>query len=231
MKITEIIDCVPPRVLPVFYVLDTSDNMRGEYINALNKTMVETVAVLKEQASKLSNVEIRIAVLIFNSTCRWITDGLECLEYFVWRNLSAEGISAMGETLKELDTKLSRNSFLRFDTGVYLPSIIFMTAGYSTDDYIGALQQINNNKWFQLTRKVAFVLGGNADKAMMTEIVGTSEAVIENEDLDRFSELMKMVSIGVANVCAPKVMRSGKDIVREAMDILRKEIHKEQIWD
>ena len=42
----------PRKVLPVFYVLDTSGSMEGERIAALNKAMEETTWALSQQAEK-----------------------------------------------------------------------------------------------------------------------------------------------------------------------------------
>ena len=180
----------PRKVLPVFYVLDTSGSMEGERIAALNKAMEETTWALSQQAEKNADALVKIAVLEFNSSCQWVQpEGPEDMEDFIWSDLSAGGMTDVGRALKELDDKLSPDKFLQSDTGVCLPVIIFMTDGYATDNYKKALEQIRKNKWFVHGTKVGFAIGDNPDIAMIADVVGDSAAVIYTEDMEKVPSL------------------------------------------
>lgn len=186
----------PRRELHVFYVLDTSGSMSGLPIAKLNSAMTETIAELQEQAKHNADALVKLAVMEFNTGCRWVTqNGPEELEDFVWQKLSAGGWTDMGAALKELNSKLSRNAFLSSMTGSYVPVIIFMTDGCATDTYKPALEEIRQNKWFQNATKIGFAIGEEADKAMIADVVGTSEAVISTDDLELFAKLLKFVSV------------------------------------
>lgn len=209
----------PRRELHVFYILDTSGSMSGVPIATLNRAMTETVAELKDQAKHNADALVKIAVLEFSSGCRWVTNekAPEELEDFVWQKLTAGGLTDMGAALKELNSKLSRHAFLSSMTGAYVPVLIFMTDGYATDTYKDALEQIRQNRWFKNATKIGFAIGTDPDRAMIAEIVGTSEAVIETSNLELFAKMLKFVSVTATMLASESQTsadaNSGKNVV------------------
>lgn len=187
----------------VFFVLDTSGSMEGERIAALNRAVREMLPVLRQKAKSNADALLKLAVLEFNSGCRWLNpSGPEPMEYFVWEDLKAGGLTAMGAALKELDSKLSRNQFLSSMTGAYLPVLIFMTDGYATDDYKSALLQIRENKWFSRGVKIGFAIGDNPDASMIADIVGGGEAVARTDDLELFARLLEVSVVTASLLCS-----------------------------
>lgn len=222
MPSTKFLGKTPRKVLPVFYVLDTSGSMEGERIAALNKAMGETTWALSQQAEKNADALVKIAVLEFNSGCQWVQpEGPEDMEDFIWSDLSAGGMTDIGRALKELDDKLSPDKFLQSDTGMCLPVIIFMTDGFATDNYKKALEQIRKNKWFVHGTKVGFAIGDNPDIAMIADVVGDSAAVIYTEDMEKFASQLKFVTATASQMCsisrtsAEKV--TGSSVVERAV--------------
>lgn len=214
----------PRRELHVFYVLDASGSMSGVPIATVNTAMTETIAEIKDQAKHNADALIKVAVLEFSSGCRWVTNDKapEELEDFMWQKLTAGGLTDMGAALKELNSKLSRHSFLSSMTGAYVPVIIFMTDGYATDNYKDALEQIRQNRWFKNATKIGFAIGSDPDKTMIAEIVGNSEAVIATDDLELFAKMLKFVSVTATMLASESQTtgdaKSGKDIVGMAKE-------------
>ncbi len=214
--------------LVIFYVLDTSGSMVDEgKIGALNEAMRETVTVLQEIASKNADAEMQIAVMEFSSGARWITDTPTFLEDFYWDDLTAGGLTDIGDALHELRTKMSRSAFLQSDTGYMVPIIIFMSDGLPTDpgSWEKELQKLTDektgNKWFKRSTKIAFALGKVADVNMLSKIVGNKEAVIQTNDLEDFKKMIKVVSATSSllnSVSQPTggAGTSGVDIVKKA---------------
>lgn len=219
-SIGERIENYPRKEMHIVYVLDTSGSMhaRGK-MDMLNHCMKESIDMLKDIAVNNINILFKISVLEFNSGCRWVTsNGPEALEDFEWKDLSPGGLTDIGSALTELNSKLSRQAFFNSTTGVYIPTIIFMTEGYATDDYQSALENIRNNKWFSKAMKFGFAID-NADTNMMASIIGNSEAVIKTSDLELFRKAMKLVSIhGLLNIIRPGVEKTGSDIVKMAKE-------------
>lgn len=214
---------VPRKEMHVFYVLDTSGSMDGAKISMLNHAMEECTDALKDLAKSNADADLRIAVMEFNSGCKWITsNGPESLEDFVMDKLDAGGLTDIGAALKELNSKLSRHAFLNSMTGALMPVIIFMTDGYATDDYAKALDEIRKNRWFARGTKIGFAIGDDADVKMISSVVGNSEAVIKTTDLDLFRRLMKFVSVTasmlVSQSTTAETATTGADIVTMATE-------------
>ena len=121
MSLLEQITPSPRKVMILFYLIDTSESMRGSRIKSVNSAMKECQGLLKEISQANDDSEIRIAVLQFSSGCSWITPqkGPVQLEEWYWENLQPGGITDFGAALLELDKKLSRNEFLNSQTGAY----------------------------------------------------------------------------------------------------------------
>lgn len=185
----------PRRELHVFYVLDTSGSMRGIPIAKLNQGMRESLVELKNVAQSNGDARVKVSVLEFNSTVRWLQpNGPEDLEDFLWENLTAGGLTSFGAAITELNSKLSKEGFLRSSTGLYMPILIFMTDGYANDDYAEAVKQANQNPLFKGAVKIGLAVGDDADFNMIERVTGSSDAVIRTTDLDQFIKLLVFVT-------------------------------------
>ncbi|MBQ2681293.1 MAG: VWA domain-containing protein [Eggerthellaceae bacterium] len=186
----------PRRSLPVFYVLDTSGSMTGAPIEQLNRAMEETIDAVKQVAANNGDAQVKIAVLEFNTLARWMQPaGPEDVEDFIWTDLKAGGLTYMGEALRELNNKLSKDEFLASATGGLYPIIIFMTDGYANDEWEKQLDIIKQNRYFRRGIRIGFAMGEKADAEMIARVVGDSEAVLKTLELGLFAKLMRFVSV------------------------------------
>jgi uncharacterized protein encoded in toxicity protection region of plasmid R478, contains von willebrand factor (VWF) domain len=185
---------IPRKLLPVFCVLDIPMSMDEEQITRVNTIMLEMVDLLREKANKLYSSELRIAVLQSYGTSQWLTDGLISPEDFSWQGLKASGASNFGDTLNELNNKLSRKQFLISEGGFTAPVIIFMNGSGPKDDYELALNKIKStNKWFEVSTKIVAVVGNDANVQVLQEITGNKEAVIKVNDEESTKSLMEII--------------------------------------
>lgn len=189
-------EAIPRKDLHIFYVLDTSGSMEGAKISMLNHAMEETLEALKDVAKHNGDANLKIAVMEFNTGCKWITEnGPEDMEDFEWEYLKAGGLTDIGDAIKELSNKMSTHAWLNSMMGALMPVIIFMTDGYATDSWEKQLEEARANRWFKRATKIGFALGDDADKKMIASIVGNSEAVVQTDDLEIFKKLIKIVSV------------------------------------
>lgn len=190
--------------LHLFFVLDTSGSMKdNRAIEQLGEGMRATLEVLKSKFEKSSDVRLKVAVMEFNTGARWITGGenhLEDIEDFQAirveeMGFTAQGMTYMGYALKMLAEGLSRNTMMKSPTGNKCPIIIFLTDGYPTDNWRSALEKIRENKWYQQAIKIGIALGEKADKDVLAQIVGTSEAVVTVEKTNDLAKMIQVLSV------------------------------------
>lgn len=213
------------RILPVFYVLDTSGSMEGESIECLNAAMEETILVLKDLAYHNGDALVKVAVLSFSSDVHWMQpEGPEDLEDFVWEPLKAGGFTYMGAAVRELSKRLTPEEYLKSYTGSLMPVIIFMTDGYANDDYKSEFKLAMQNGHFRNATRVGFAIGKSPDVEMLSLLTGSPDNVIQTDDLDQFSTLIKLVSATATKVAsvthgtqqenlAPQIMGTAKRMV------------------
>lgn len=215
-------------LLPIFFVLDTSGSMTGQPISILNHTVEETKSILENFAAANADAAMKIGLLEFSSGAKWMQPkGLEELKDFVYNPLTAGGLTDLGAALYELDEKLSRKAFLVSTTGRCMPIIIFMTDGQPTDDWMGGLSKIKNNKWYQHAIKIGFAVGAQANASIISEVVGNSEAVIQTTDFETFSKMIQKIAVNSAMIGSksrtPDQTPSGADIVKATIEELGNE--------
>lgn len=160
----------------------------------------------------------------FNTNVKWMQpDGLEEAEDFYWVDLQAGGLTEVGAALKELDSKLSRETFLKGIMGNLMPVIIIMTDGGATSDYKKELDEIKKNRWFQNASKIGFAVGEYADLDMIADVVGNSEAVIKTDDMKTFSKLIRLASVTASKIGSVSRTSAGGSITEEIVKTVKGE--------
>ncbi len=188
------------KTMVLFFLVDTSGSMSGNKIGSLNDAVRETVPDLKDLSSNNPDAAIKIAALQFDSDVSWLYPQPIDSEDFVWNDLSVGGMTSLGEALKELNSKLSKEQFLQEAAGSYAPVIILLSDGAPTDDYKKELENIKKNNWFKHAIKIAIAIGNDAIKSMLAEFTGNNEAVIEVHNKSALKAIIKFVSVTSSQV-------------------------------
>jgi len=191
---------IPRKTMVLFFVVDTSGSMYGDKIGALNDAIRETVPDLKDLSENNADAKIKIATLQFDTYIKWLTSEPIDSENFIWNDLQAGGLTSLGAALLELKDKLSTKKFMKEAVGSFAPVIILLSDGAPTDDYKTALDEIKRNNWFKHAIKVAIAIGGDADKNVLAEVVGSPEAVIDVHSKDALKKLIRFVSVTSSQV-------------------------------
>ena len=186
---------IPRKTMVLFFLVDTSGSMSGDKIGSLNDAIRETVPDLKDLSCCNSDAVIKIAVLQFDTNVRWLTPQPVDSEQFVWSDLNAEGLTSLGAAIEELNVKLSKSAFMHEATGSYAPVIILLSDGEPTDNFEAAMQKIKSNAWFKHSIKVAIAIGNGADKNILAQFTGNSEAVIEVHNKAALKSIIRFASI------------------------------------
>ena len=241
MSLSDFVESVPRKTMILFFIIDTSGSMSGDKIGAVNSAIEEILPELRDMSGTNADAKIKIAALEFSSGSAWITTSPIEAEQFTWTFLNAGGVTDLGDACLKLNGKLSKNEFMRETAGSFAPALFLMSDGEPTDDYQKGLALLKQNNWFKKAIKVAVAIGEDANKEVLAEFTGTSEAVLEAYNIALLKRMIKFVSlrasqlaskssnVGVsANSGASVVGNKQADFVDELEDF-RKEIESDDL--
>ena len=197
MSLLEEITPSPRKVMILFYLVDTSGSMSGSRIGTVNAAMEECIPLLRDVAQANDDAEIKVAIMQFSSGCSWITPatGPVGLDDIIWNDLQAGGLTEFGTALIELDKKLSRNEFLKSQTGAYAPVILLLSDGGPTDNWEVGLNKIKQNNWFKHAINIAIDIESGSDRRVLAEFTGNPEAILDAKDTATLKKMIHKVSV------------------------------------
>ena len=170
----------------VFFVIDTSKSMSGIRIEMVNNAIAEALPKIREMSDGNADGEIEIAVLGFDKEAYWITSEPEDVCSFVWSDLTADDSELestnLADALRKLNEKLTRKEggFMTTVAGSFAPVLFLMSDGRPNDSsWERELKKLEENKWYKVATKIAFAVGSDADKDVLSRLTGTTETVLE----------------------------------------------------
>lgn len=179
--------------LTMFYLIDTSGSMDGEKIGQVNTVMEEVIPEIRDIGG--SDSEIRMAVMTFDQDITWMYDEPKSVEEIVWSRLETGTITNMGMAFEELNSKLSRNGYMKSASLSFAPVIFLLSDGWPSDDYNRALVKLRGNKWFKYAIKIAIAIGQDADRNVLAEFTGNTESVVEVNNGASLRKMIKFLTV------------------------------------
>lgn len=214
MGLLDGVEGIVRKSMTLFFLVDTSGSMMGASIAAVNDAMKELLkknSEIEEVSAKNPDAKIRFAVLQFSSGTNWVTPSpIEFDGSYKWKDLTAGGVTDLGEAFHQLNSKLDRNAFLQDPAGVKAPVVILLTDGEPTDDYKKGLGELKQNKWFDKAVKIALGVE-NANMEVLKDFTGNSEAAIYLKDKSLLKNLIKVVSVTSSTMASKKAGDSADD--------------------
>ena len=187
---------VPRRTMTLFFLIDTSGSMEGNKIGAVNDAVVNVLPMLNDISETNPDAEIKVAALEFSSGVNWLYDEPKLAKDFIWQDGTAGGLTSLGGACAELASKLSRNGgFMQSASGSFAPAIILLSDGGPTDNYEVGLAKLQSNNWFKSAIKIAIAIGDDADKDVLKQFTGNSEAVITVHNIDALKQIIRVVAV------------------------------------
>ena len=233
MALTDAVE-IPRRVMTLFFLVDTSGSMFGSKIGAVNTAIEEVIPEIKKISDENADAEIKIAALEFSSGARWLTpNGPIEADQFRWNDLTAEGVTDLGEACKTLNEKLSTKAFMKEATGSFAPAIFLLSDGEPTDDWKKYLAELKQNNWFKASVKVAIAIGDDANQDVLKEFTGTIEAVLTSHNAATLRKMIKFVSVTASQVASKSSNAvdpgtgSGDEQKQEELNAALQEIEEE----
>ena len=170
--------------------------MEGNKIGAVNDAVVNVLPMLNDISETNPDAEIKVAALEFSNGVNWLYDEPKLAKDFIWQDVTASGLTSLGAACSELASKLSRSGgFMQSASGSFAPAIILLSDGGPTDDYNTGLAKLKANNWFKSAIKIAIAIGDDADKDVLKDFTGSSEAVITVHNIDALKQIIRVVAV------------------------------------
>ena len=184
---------VSRKSLVIFFLIDTSGSMKGKKMGELNTVMEELIPEIRRVGE--ADTEVKVAVLTFSTEVRWMYSNPIPIEDFEWARLRASGVTSMGAAFKELNHRMSRNSFLNSPSLSFAPVIFLMTDGYPSDDYKEGLRELQTNSWYKFGLKAALGIGQEANDNILAEFTGSKDTVVHAYSGGQLAQMIKIIAV------------------------------------
>ncbi len=193
------------RMCPVIFLLDTSGSMEGAPIGAVNSAIEGVLPELISMNDSNADNEIKVAIMSFDYGANWITgDELVSPEDLKssWKDVYANGLTAMGAAFKELNQKLSAShGFMQRASGSVAPVLFLLSDGEPTDDYQSNLNTLKQNAWYKVAARVAIGYGESNDD-VLREFTGNKETVLHTDNPEDLKKMIRFVAITSSRVAS-----------------------------
>ena len=223
---------VSRKSLVLFFLIDTSGSMKGKKMGELNTVMEELIPEIRRVGE--ADTEVKVAVLTFSTEVRWMYSTPIPIEDFEWARLRAEGVTSMGEAFKELNLRMSRNSFLSSPSLSFAPVIFLMTDGYPSDDYRAGLKELKTNSWYKFGLKAALGIGQEANDDVLAEFTESKDTVVHAYSGSQLAQMIKIIAVTSSQIGSKSMTLSddtnheleGEDVFAAKQKLLGQQIQE-----
>ena len=218
-------ESIPRRKMILFFMIDTSGSMYGSKIGSVNDAIENVLPMIGEISDENPDAEINVAALEFSSSTRWLYDEPKEAKDFIWQKVEADGLTSLGEACQELNKKLSRtDGFMPASTGsgYFAPAIILLSDGGATDNFEAGLNSLKTNQWFKNAIKIAIAIGDDADKEILKQFTGNSEAVITVHNIDALKAMIRIIAITSSQIGSKSTSATDTTKQEQVIDEINK---------
>lgn len=210
---------IAKKSMVLFFIIDQSGSMTGSKIGALNTAMEEVIPEIRGIGE--ADADIKIAVMTFSSGSQWMYQEPISINDFKWKNVSASGVTDLGDAFSKLTDKLSRNEYLKSPSLSFAPVMFLMSDGYPTDDYKNGLEKLKSNRWYNAGIKVALAIGEDADQNILAEFTGSKEAVVTAYNGTALAKLIRFISITSSQIGSKSMNLSANGLFTKQAEVVK----------
>ena len=217
------VEPVPRRTMVLFFIVDASTSMEGAKIGAVNDAISNVLPMIQEISDDNPEAEIKVAILQFANGATWVYDKPLPAKDFTWLDILANGLTPMGEAFLELNSKLSKDAYMKSASGSYAPAFILLSDGEPTDNYEYGLSVLLRNKWFMNGIRTAVAIGDDANVDILTRFTGSKEAIFYVNQIEALRSVIRLIAVSSSTVgseatCSGSKQEKVIEKVKEEMD-------------
>jgi uncharacterized protein YegL len=180
------------RDMHFIWMVDGSTSMRGEKIQSLNYAIANALPEMRAASQSNPYARVLVRALRFATDAEWINKEPIPVAEFNWRDIDAEGETAMGQALGLVAQELG---LLRLVGRFLPPVVILVTDGHPTDDFDTGLQQLLAQPMGRAATRLAVAIGSDADLGRLQDFIGNPEIrPLQAGNSDSLAELISFAS-------------------------------------
>lgn len=160
------------RPLHFFWIVDASGSMQGDKIQSLNYAIQSAIPAMREAGDKNPNAQIFVRALRFSDSAQWHVAQPTKVEDFRWPDLTAEGVTRMGEALHVVAEQLRA---LQGEGRILPPVLVLLSDGQPTDDFNAGLRDLMAQPLGKKAVRIAIAIGQDADLDTLQKFIGHPE--------------------------------------------------------
>lgn len=216
---------IAKKSMVLFFLIDCSGSMGGSKIGTVNSVMEELIPEIRGIGG--ADADIKLAVLKFSGGSEWMYDEPVSIDAFEWQPIDAENVTDLGSALTSLNSKLSRNEFMKSPSLSFAPVMILMSDGYPTDNFEKGLAELQQNKWYAAGIKAAVAIGEEADLDILARFTGNPDSVVTAHNGEALAKLIKFVAVTSSQIGSRSVrLAESEDDLRTKQQTAAEQIRE-----
>lgn len=183
-----------PRPLPVIVAVDRSGSMgTNGKIDALNIALKEFINSIKDEDS--NKAEIHIALFSFGGDSATCDIPLTPISQVNTPTYQAQGRTPMGGAFEKVKAVIEDK--VRIPSRSYKPTIVLLTDGIPTDDFLSPMNDLINNGRSSKAFRIAMAIGDDADRNMLSMFVSSPEYLVLGDSARDIRKFFRFVTMSV----------------------------------
>lgn len=186
-----------PRPLPVIVAVDRSGSMGADgKIDALNLSFRDFINSIKGEDTP---VDIQVALFSFggnDAICELPLTPVDKINADIY-SFSAQGRTPMGQAFLMMKKLIEDKNIVPARS--YKPTIVLITDGIPTDDYVPAMDSLINEGRSSKAFRIAMAIGDDADKNMLAQFVSSPELLISGDSARDIKRFFRFVTMSVTS--------------------------------
>ncbi|MCK6515691.1 VWA domain-containing protein [Myxococcota bacterium] len=160
------------RPLHFIFIADCSGSMAGDKIQALNHAIREAIPHMRDVARGNPNAEVLVRSVKFSAGAQWHQSQATNVEAFEWKDLSAGGMTDMGQALTLVAGTLKTPPM---PERALPPVLVLVSDGEPTDDFDSGLRTLLAEPWGKKAVRLAIAIGEGARLDVLQRFIGHNE--------------------------------------------------------
>jgi uncharacterized protein YegL len=160
------------RPLHFIFIADCSGSMAGDKVQALNHAIREAIPHMREVAKGNPNAEVLVRSVKFSVGAQWHQSQPTNVETFEWKDLSAGGMTDMGQALSLVAGTLKTPPM---PERALPPVLVLVSDGEPTDDFDSGLRALMAEPWGKKAVRLGIAIGEGARVEVLQRFIGHNE--------------------------------------------------------